>query len=358
MPTLALFTRPATASASHQVRAPGGFERWHFDAEDADGGRRVVIDFFEGFPFHPAYLRRYHQYLRHPTRIAPPLPADYCSVSLSLFEETQCVARLFHLGAGYGANSMSIGDDDGAIRLQLRGAPWTATSSGPTLLDQQTLNAEFTFTPIAGLGSVTESVDPLAEVSEYSQYQVSQSACEVSGQLNVYGQGAGAGPIDIRQSGRGFYDHYFGLAPLSECIPRLMYGRVILPNRVLVLEVIQEEEPPAMTRGELLQIDATGERSLDAGEMKIDWQSTPLGVGAPPRVTFAGQLELSNPRVLDANAVSAQVLYDATAGDERGTALCEVAYPTRVGAFGYGLWLKRWFDRANAARDERGIRTV
>jgi hypothetical protein len=151
---------------------------------------------------------------------------------------------------------------------------------------------------------------------------------------------------------RGFYDHYFGLAPLSECIPRVMYGRVILANRLLVLEIIQEEEPPAMTRGELLEIANGVERPVDAGELKIDWRATPLAIGAPSKVAFAGHLELSNPRVIDAIAVSAQVVYDALAQGEKATALCEVIHPMRVGALGQRLWLKRWFDRANARRDE------
>jgi hypothetical protein len=69
-------------------------------------------------------------------------------------------------------------------------------------------------------------------------------------------------------------------------------------------------------------------------------------------VTFAEHLVLSNPRVIDANAVSSQVVYDALAQGEKATALCEVIHPMRVGALGQGLWLKRWFDRANARRDE------
>jgi hypothetical protein len=179
MPTLALFTRPANPDASHQVLAPGGFERWHFDVDDSAANRRVLIDFFEGFPFHPKYLRRYHQYIAHPTRLAPPLPQEFRSVSLTLFENDDVVTRMFRLGADYGASSMSI-EADGAIRLQLRGAPWIAGQSGPVLLEQQTVNADFVFKSIAALASVTESIDPLAEVSDYSQYQVSQSVCDVS----------------------------------------------------------------------------------------------------------------------------------------------------------------------------------
>jgi hypothetical protein len=351
MPTLALFTRPPQPNASHTVLAPGGFERWHFDAEDSSGAHRLTIDFYEGFPFHPTYLRRYHQYLRSPTRTSPPLPQQFRAVSFTLFDVTKAVARLFRLADNFGPNSMAT-DKNGTIRIQLRGAPFHVRESGPALLDQQTLNAEFVFTP-RGM-SQTDSLDPLADASEYQQYQVSRSICDVSGEVHVYGQGPGSAPLDLRFDGRGFFDHDLGLSPMSECLARVMYGRVLLlRDRALVFEVM-EEQSPAMTRGELVQLDASGQRNLDAGEMKIDWRATTLHVGAPPRVTFSDQLDLSNPRVLDSNAVSAWVVYDATARGENGTALCEVIHPKRVDSFMQGMRLKRRFDRANSARDERG----
>jgi hypothetical protein len=347
MATLALFTRPPQPNASHNVLAPGGFERWHFDAEDASGSYRLAIDFYEGFPFHPTYLRRYQHYLRRPTRIPPPLPQQFRAVTFTLFDAMKPIARLFRLAGDFGPNSMTTGEN-GAIRLQLRGAPFDVASSGPTLLDQQTLNAEFVFTP-SGASSEAESLDPLADASEYSQYQVSRAICQVSGAIHVYG--ARSVPLDLQFQGRGLFDHDLGLSPMSECLARVMYGRVLLPERALVFEVMEEESPP-MTRGELIQLDVSSERNLDAGEMKIEWRATPLVLGAPPRVTFSDQLDLSNPRVLDANAASAWVVYDAVARGEKGTALCEVIHPMRVGSLVQGMWLKRWWDRANSAREE------
>lgn len=345
MPTLALFTRPPRPNASHNVLAPGGFERWHFDAEDSSGEYRLAIDFYEGFPFHPTYLRRYHRYLRSPTRIAPPLPQQFRAVTFTLFDSTKPIARLFRLADEFGANAMTT-DESGAIRLQLRGAPFEVTSSVPTLLNQQTLNADLVFKPGDAI-SQAESLDPLADASEYSQYQISRAVCQVDGTVHVYG--ARSAPVDLRFEGRGLFDHDLGLSPMGECLARVMYGRMLLPDRAIVFEVI-EEESPAMTRGELIQLDASGERNLDAGEMRVEWRATPLAIGAPPRVTFSDQLDLSNPRVLDANAVSAWVVYEAVARGEKGTALCEVIHPMRVGALAQGMWLKRWFDRANSAR--------
>src|SRR4051812_36141272 len=119
MPTLPLFTRPQNPNDSHHLQAPGGFERWHFDAEDSSGNRRLVIDFFEGFPFHPAYLWRYQRYLRWPTRFVPLTPPEFPAVSFTLFEGLDPVARMFHLGSGstssgqanYGTNSLVTHDD-------------------------------------------------------------------------------------------------------------------------------------------------------------------------------------------------------------------------------------------------------
>ena len=34
------------------MNAPGGYERWHFDAEDAASGARIIIGFYDGVTFH------------------------------------------------------------------------------------------------------------------------------------------------------------------------------------------------------------------------------------------------------------------------------------------------------------------
>ena len=67
MKVLSLFTPPADPDAWHHVAAPGGYEWWHFDAEDVSGQIQITAIFFDGFVFHPGYLRRYASFLRRPT---------------------------------------------------------------------------------------------------------------------------------------------------------------------------------------------------------------------------------------------------------------------------------------------------
>ena len=70
MPVLPLFQTPAHPDAWHRVTAPGGYEWWYFDGEDHSGRFQFVATWFQGFPLHPDYLRRYHRYRRAPTRPA------------------------------------------------------------------------------------------------------------------------------------------------------------------------------------------------------------------------------------------------------------------------------------------------
>src|SRR5688572_15336455 len=79
-----MFTPPSHPDGWHRVTAPGGYESWHFEAEDAEG-RRLVIEFHDGYPSSRDYLRRYTAFRRRPTRTRPPVPADFPHVSLALF---------------------------------------------------------------------------------------------------------------------------------------------------------------------------------------------------------------------------------------------------------------------------------
>ena len=72
MPTVPMYIQhPQATDASHGVFAPGGYEWWHFDAEDEKGEVRIAIDFYDGYPFEGEYISRYERYLRRPTRREP-----------------------------------------------------------------------------------------------------------------------------------------------------------------------------------------------------------------------------------------------------------------------------------------------
>jgi hypothetical protein len=98
MPTLPLYTPADVPDASHRVLAPGGYETWHFDAESATGDVRLVAVLGAGSPLDAAYLRRYLQYRRRPTRRPPPVPPDFPFAHFAVYEGERPVAQ-FPLGA-------------------------------------------------------------------------------------------------------------------------------------------------------------------------------------------------------------------------------------------------------------------
>ena len=142
MPTLSLYSTPSVPDASHDVRAPGGYEWWYFDAEDVERDVQVVGILLHGFVFHPGYLRRYFRYSKKPTRHAPPTPGEYPCAYLAVYEKGKLlgqfmtqyargalVASAERVDVKVGPNRVE--EKAGVLKLELEGRPWVLTGRGP-----------------------------------------------------------------------------------------------------------------------------------------------------------------------------------------------------------------------------------
>ncbi len=161
MPIIPLLKQPSIADAWHEVTSPGGYEWWYFDAENTDekDGLRMVAIFFQGFVFHPGYLRAYGKYRRRPTRTSPPLPEQYPCVYFVLYRGEKIVAQFMSEfpGSAFSASSekveVSIGGnrlstaEDGSLDVRLAGVPWQLTARGPQVLETMKLSASFRSCP-------------------------------------------------------------------------------------------------------------------------------------------------------------------------------------------------------------------
>src|SRR3954449_8606982 len=85
MPVLPLFDAPIEPDAWHRVTAPGGYEWWHFDAEDEAGETRGGARIYDGHAVHPRYVRAYRRYLKRPTRRTPPMAVDFPCAELAVY---------------------------------------------------------------------------------------------------------------------------------------------------------------------------------------------------------------------------------------------------------------------------------
>jgi carotenoid 1,2-hydratase len=341
MPTLSLITPTDVPDASHKVTAPGGYEWWYFDAEDAAGELRMVAIFFQGFVFHPGYLRAYGKYQRSPTRNAPPLPADFPCVYFVLYRGNQIVGQFMsqhrpeEFTAADDRVDVAIGPSrletavDGGLNLHLKGVPWTLTHRGPITHESQRLLADFSFSPRLSHQPMQRRFFSRSWSHADHHWVIADPLCEVNGQVELY-------DLSTKQStkfqftGRGYHDHNYGTGPIGPGLKRWMWGRVLMNDHAAMFHFAQPKNPAEPDDIHMIEADQLGLREVPVDRFNADWSRKTSTLLRYPAWAEAGPLQLVNPRVIDATPFYLRLVYDASVRGVAAQAFCEVAYPHRL----------------------------
>jgi len=270
LPTIPLYDSPLSPDAWHRVRAPGGYEWWHFDAEDSQHDRRLVAVFYDGYIFDPEYQRRYLRYRRQPTLYAPPLPSEFPCVHFGIYEEKVRA----HFRKQFAPSQFRGSPESPALTIGENSVEPSGDALRLTLRDQF-LSAQMTFTP--KFGDLSYDVE---------------AAIELSGEKIIF-------------HGRGFRDHRFGTEPPS----RAVHGRVLLEDAMCAFQISQSPT--------LIEADASGVRHVEIGAYACDWQSP-----VPSAIQFDDLLSLLNPQLLD--SLPTRAVYDAVWRGREAKALCTI----------------------------------
>ena len=284
MPTLPLYDpSPAHPDASHRVMAPGGYERWYFDAESTDGTIVVVAVFGQGTPDHPdypEYVRRHAAFLRRPTRRPPPVPADHACVAFAAYEQGRPLVR--HAAAvpgeafrasperlDIGTGSGEVVDAGGSLRLRAGGA-------------------DFRLRPVIGAAPRKVNVIGRPSVELHHRRVFADSSYAVEGTIQVEGGRTRA------FSGRGFHDHHFGTAPMRHWLR----GRILGDDGAAVFSAYgAAREGPgrrvAAVEARWTQVDEGGVRDSAA---VVQFEAARY----PARIEIPGRTQLVRPQVLGA----------------------------------------------------------
>lgn len=257
MSTLPLYTRPTHLDGWHRVIAPGGYESWHFEADSNEGCTRVIAGLHLGSQSNRRYMRRYAWYRAMPTRVAPPVPGDWPTVTIELQHDGQTIARMAnHLaGAEFSAATDSLrvrigsnhvaGSADRSVHLSVRAVETS-----------RTVAADLVFRPVVRASHQWEFkprhwvmlVDPV---------------CEVDGEVQLFDTTREATPPRvIAIAGPGYREHRVGLRSVHEDGVMLM-ARKVEERRVAVGCQVDQS-----TR--VIELDATGarERASDPEEFR------------------------------------------------------------------------------------------
>lgn len=342
-PALQLSSEAGSPDAWHEVRAPGGYEWWYFDAEDLSTGLRIVAIFLDGFVFHPEYLRRYFSYRRWPTRRVPPVASEYPCAYFAVYRGEKIVSQFmsqYPAGAlralidrpevTIGPNVMKC-DEAGNYQLHLEGLPWHLTWQGPKRPSGGKLSADFTFSSVLPHAPHERRFLSRAMTGAEHHWVIAAPLCEVAGTIRLTPM-AGAVEETLSFQGRGYHDHNYGTGPLGPGLKRWMWGRVLMEDRVMMFHLARPCDVKIGMETHLIEADAEGvrERTDQVWSMQGS-RRTATGLVYPEQLRCGEVLVLSAPKVIDASPFYIRLTYEAClSGKNVAAAFCEIATPHRL----------------------------
>jgi hypothetical protein len=258
------YTNPQRPDAAYDVRAPGGYEWWLFEAHDPATDTQIVVVVYDGDPFNPEYRRRYERYRRRPTRNAPPVARDFPAVSMMVYRAGQIAVRsIIQYPAGSFSGSpekpdLSIGADrltseGDNLKLDIAGAGLTFAPRWRHLPVERTL--------FAGHGE--------------HRWIIANPYCDVEGFYCRSGE-------RIALRGIGYHDHQFGTGPIPQ-VQEWSRGRAYFKDRVYAFHRVAHP-----TEFQLIMCDAGGVRPVESKDLilnagrKLDQARTQYSAEDPP----------------------------------------------------------------------------
>ncbi len=304
MPTISLFTQPADANAWHAVCSPGGFEWWQFAAFDASSDTHVFVDFVEGDPYSRVYRDRFTQYLKKPTKFAPPSPGEFVRASVSICRGGKVNRGDVRSPLVASADSLRLAVASVAAHVEGNGAIRVV---GVLDVGHQ---VDLTFTPSPGqLGTI--------QVTSQMQWIVASPRYEVTGSITSAGQTS-----SFCRSG--FHEHFVSTQPLS----RMDFGmgwfraRVTLPDATWLVNITNVFDS-RLAGIKLIRVGAEGVTEMPIQRASMDYKPALPRICYPLTLGVEDRLTLKNPRVIDPGQPT-RVVYDATIDGQSAIAIAEV----------------------------------
>jgi carotenoid 1,2-hydratase len=363
MPTLPLYDPTAHPDGWHDVRAPGGYEWWYFDAEDEASDTQVVAILMQGFIFHPGYLRAVDRYQRRPTRHTPPTAGDYpCAYAcvyrqgriwrqfFTQYRPADFVASRERVDVRVGPNRLWM-DEEGAYQLDLVGAPWRLTARGPITEVGQEMRVRLGVAPTRWHAPVERIFLSREMTGAEHHWTIAAPRCRTSGSIRI-GPSGGAPDATVTDridfSGHGYHDHNYGTAPIRRGLYRWIWGRAMFGDRVMTFHHAEPRNGSMSAETHLVEASDAGARDIAVSRVDADWSPacTPAMMLRYPRFLRLGEeLHLSNPRVIDPSPFYLRLVFDAVSRGESSRAFCEVAYPHRLAWPILGRMIEMSFDK-------------
>jgi hypothetical protein len=231
MATLPLYTPADHCDGWQRVAAPGGYESWIFEIDGVDGRTRFVVGFHLGWPLDARYAQRYLLYHAMPTRVSPPIPADFPVVTIELLK-----GRRRKLAVACPFDTSDFHAESDRLDIRIGGSRARAIDDGSVQLTVRvqrgklSVTAQLTFTPLL---RASHRWAP----HEHHHVLLCDPLCEAKGEVQVFETGKQS-PIIVPVWGRGYREHRVGLRSLSDLRGDVIFARAIGEDAIACARII------------------------------------------------------------------------------------------------------------------------
>ncbi|MGC9260244.1 MAG: hypothetical protein ACP5I8_09260 [Phycisphaerae bacterium] len=227
-----------------QQKTPGAYEGRHFSALDS-AGNGAAVTLYDGFCFHPRYVREFNRYCRRSTRVKissvreQVLPSFYPAAAISVFQGGRCILRsvnIFPPGAFHGepgTPECTVGPNrvtlrqDGTLGLTLRGYPMEKTLIGPRYRTNQSIHVDLTFKPLCFGNQQILPLRPDSSDGAQHCWAVVVPTASVTGRIQQINLDDDTTLLNVPLDGLGFHDMYFGGSGIGREIHAVTRGHAV-----------------------------------------------------------------------------------------------------------------------------------
>lgn len=256
----------------HDYRTPGSQEWWYFDAISDDGGLALVVVWYAGLPFDPAYGLAVKRHLNAPARHPAPDPFDHSAVGLSLYRDGKTIAYALNR---YPADRFAHRPEPFSVGVAK--SRFDRDASGYSLhvetpaRDGRPLVADLRFTPAPGTEPLEREIGGRGGPHRWI---LAAPDCRVEGKVGL----GGPKGFSIDFQGRGYHDHNAGAEELSMAWTRWRWGRVHLGRTTSVYYQAEPRDGPLRSLWVVLDDGRPVEVRDDAELTFAEWRRHPLGL--------------------------------------------------------------------------------
>ncbi len=224
-----------------QLKTPGAYECRNFCAMDS-AGNGVAVSLYDGFCFHPRYVREFHRYSRRSTRIKissvreQVLPSFYPAATISVFQGGKCILRsvnVFPPGAfrgGRGSPECLVGPNrvtlrqDGTLGLTARGYPMENTITGPRYRTSQAIHVDLTFRPLTSGNQHILPLRPDSVDGAQHSWVLAVPMAAVTGRIGQINLADDTMLLNMPLDALGYHDQYFGGSGIGRDVRAISRG--------------------------------------------------------------------------------------------------------------------------------------